>query len=311
MKHIKLILALGLSVLSFVSHLQADELGRSFIRQHGPFFHLLFWQKAELEASYALSPDRKEDGGPGEYDMQEFAANLDAPVALDGNRFFRVGLQYGQRSYDFADVPAAATNFESRTFNKIGLGFGMGSFISSDTLLMGNFRPGLYSDLENGFDVDHFQYYGDGMIVHRMNPGALILAGIRMDETFDEVPILPFVGLRLLSNDGKLHISLTLPIELQVGYSVNQSVHFYTRAALAGEEYTASINGGDDEMRVSVQDRRVGVGSFLWLADFVHIKIEGGAEMGSQLNFKLRNAGQFSGDIKPGAYLQAGLGFAF
>jgi hypothetical protein len=303
------LLGLGLSTAVNLSVVRPADADTEFSTQHGDFFHLLLPSHEDIHLRYLYEADHGEDGGPGKFDLNSFSAAGELPIPLERDTYLRFGGGYSARWYDFKDVPGAATSTDSDTLHAAELSGGAGIFLNDDLLLSGKGTFGAYSDFDGGLDTDDFRLSGEGELVYRINPGAQLLAGLRWSEDFDDTPIFPLLGIRLLSEDGKLHISLTAPVDLRVGYNINPDIEFYADASLQGNEYRMSA-GERHDFQVHVQDRRAGLGFRWWLGDTVSLGAEAGLSWTSELKFKTEDAGQFGGDLDPAGYVSADIGIA-
>lgn len=274
----------------------------SFHAAHSDFFNLLSPRDSDVEAAYLYQPGTEEDGGPGEFDLNllSFAAEFIRPDGRDS--YLRWGAEYEARLYDFDGA-----GVDSETFHKAVLRFGGGHFVSDRLLFTGVLRPALLSDLGGSFDEDDVQLLGDGMMAYRFNPGTQFVLGVSYGETFDDTPLLPFAGVRLLSEDGRFHIKVTVPVEAEVVYRLEPRLMFYGGYWISGDEYHIDNNG--ESFDVQVHDRRLGAGVQYWLTGSFSMRAEAGMIPGSELEFK-RADSAFRGDLDSGPYLTFGLGLS-
>ncbi|MFN8389289.1 MAG: DUF6268 family outer membrane beta-barrel protein [Bdellovibrionota bacterium] len=277
--------------------------------EHGDFFHLLNQKREDISLDYQYEPDFKEDGGPGKFDMNKFAVAGEVPLEIGSDQYFRIGGAYSARVYDFKEVRGASTSTDSNTLHAANVLAGLGSFVTKNLLVAGDATLGTYSDFDGGLEEEDFRIYGEAEAVYRVNPGAELLAGLRWNEDFDDAPIYPIMGLRLLSEDGKLNISLTAPVELRVGYSIHPDIELFGRVGVAGEEYRIS-SGSRENFKVHLQERRAGLGVNWWLGGHFKLGCEAGVSFGDEFKFKTESPGQFENDLKPGGYLIANAGIA-
>lgn len=277
---------------------------------HADFFSLLRPDHADITLGGLYEPEHEEKDGPGSYSLKKFSGSGELLAPLGRDLYLRGGLEYAASLYDFDLVSGARTSIGEETLHRAVLNGGIGMFLSENVLVTGVGSLGIYSDFDEGIDLDHAAIYGSGMLVYRVNPGAQLLLGIERSEVFDETPLFPLLGLRLLSEDGKLHFSLTLPLEARIGWHLSSQSELYVRGRISGERYRIAAGPENTEFSVSVRDQRVGLGAQLWFGEHVGVTLEGGLAVGSELEFKVRDAGQFDGELKEAGYLSCELGFA-
>ncbi len=300
-----------LILLAFVAlSIPARALADDFSDAHGDFFHLLFSQREEIKGQYVFEKGHEEEGGPGKFDLNHFSLDAEVPLSLSKQNYFRLGAGYAARLYDFENVSGARTREGDETLHRAEIVGGFGRFITADTLITAAARLGAFSDFDNGLDGDDFQVNGEGLALFRLNPGAMLLFGVRVSEDFDDIPVLPLIGFRMLSDDGKIHVSLTAPVELKVAYNLDPEVQLYLRGSIIGEEYRVDAGEVEDRFRLHLQDRRLGVGTDIWLTEHFKLGAEAGMSIGSELEFKTEAAGQFSKDLDLAGYFLANIGVA-
>jgi hypothetical protein len=288
----------------------AENIGRDFISTNGSFFRLLNSEQSDFVASYLYQPSNDQKNGPGEFDLQKFSGKLEIPVPISRDFYYRVGGEYGASIYDFKQIPDVGISVGSETLHKTVLHIGAGNFFTRDLLLTAVVSPSLYSDFSGSIKQRDFQLNGEAMLVYRLNPTAQLLGGMVIGENFDSMRYLPVAGIRLLSENGKIHIRITAPLEARVGYNLTPSTELYGGFWISGEKYHVRFGEDIKSFNVQVHNRRAGIGTILWFNNHVNLQLEGGLTVGSELEFKVDNAGQFDGDLKKSAYLSAQIGIA-
>lgn len=307
----KTIFFLFLLIALFSVPTQAQTDAERFSNQHRSFFHLYQPRGNDISFGYLLEPDSEEEGGPGAYEFQQFdfKATFISPLSL--TEYASLSLAYGQRRYNFDIIDAASTRAGSEILHRSVVSLGIGSFLGEQTLFKATLDFGNYSDLDGGLETDDFRINAGAELIYRLNPGAQLIGGVLASEDFEDQEIIPLLGLRLISDDGALHISLTAPKEIQVIYRLDNTTELYAGGWLMGERYRVSLGPDNKKFDIRYQDRRLGLGLVQWLGSNTNIEIEGGYSLSSELEFHTPNPGQFSGDLDYAPYLRAQLGFAF
>lgn len=285
---------------------RAEE--EAFSKAHGDFFRLMFAEREDLKASYTLQRDVKEKDGPGKYDLDRFLFQGEVALPFQRDTYARIGGAYGARLYDFSFDKQAGS--EKKTLHRAEVSGGMGTFLTDDFLLTGDLSLGAYSDFESSLETDDFKVFGGGLGAFRVNPGAQLLFGVRVSKDFDDTSIFPLVGFRMMSESGKFHVSLTLPLELRLSYNFDPSLQLYGLASLAGEEYRVDSADSKDRFNLFVQDRHLGLGIGWWVLESLKLGLEAGVSIQSQLEFKSEHENAFDGDLDPSGYFIANFGVA-
>ena len=275
-----------------------------FVNAHSEFFHLLNADHDDIKLGYYYQPETEEEDGEGEFALQKGFARFDLPMPISRNSFFRFGANYEYRGYDFKQ---SASSLPSDALHKLEIASGFGTFLSDNTLFTVIPTLGMYSDMD-GMSEEDFQLHGKSYFVHRVNPGSAILLGAAYDETFDDTPIYPLLGVRMLSNDGSFHLVITLPTEIKMAFNVTPQTQYYIGGWINGDEYRYS--GDQDDFNVSIRENRVGLGLIQWFNDSVNLQLEAGAQIRDEFNFKTDDTTLFENDVETAPYIWAAFGFA-
>lgn len=309
--HVSILTALfmGISLVPTASFAQSAPVGTSFIKEHQSFFYLLDPDGSDLEFSYLHQPSNDEDAGEGSFDLSQLDVGFELPLPVTQDFYFRFGADYQMKTLDFDNPEGARIAVSSESLHKIAMKGGLGYFVSPDFLLTGIASLGSYSDLDSSFDSEWMKLYGRVEGVYRFNPHTQLLAGLSASPDLEDEDIFPFVGLRLMSTGGKLHIDVTVPLDAQVTYGFTPQLQGYVGAWLSGNEFEVSMS--DEKFPVYVQDTRVGVGVKYWLSNHIALGFEAGASVDSKLKFKVSNPGQFEdSDLEEAAYAGFNVGFS-
>ena len=288
----------------------AKEPAAEFVGQHSDFFSLFLADKSDITALYRYEPGVKSKSGSGEFDQQTYGGSFDLLRPFNADTFLRLGAIYEAREYSFSGNGWSRLGVSDETLQKIAIRPGFGNFFNKDLLLTGQATIGAYSDFSGGLESDDFKFYGQSMLVYRLNPGAQLLVGVARSDAYEDYDILPLLGLRMMNEDGSLHISVTAPLEARFGIRPTPDVEFYAGYWAQGDEYQASM--GRDEVTLKVREKRIGGGVLFWLGSHINFAVEGGAFLDSQFSYDSGRSSQLvpSSDLEPAAYVGVQLGIA-
>lgn len=293
--------------LSFVSAEQ--HISNNFKESHADFFHLFFAERTDLRAGYLYEMDAKGNETSPEYQLQNaFIEGLfQAQVSRDS--FVSIGVNLGARRYHFSG--GNDPKLDSDDLYKVAFTPGYGTFINDDFLIWGQLELGSYSDLDRGpIQSENYQALGNIQLVYRLNPGAQLLAGISYSNDYLEQRLLPFVGLRLMSDTGAFQLVLDLPFKARAGYYLNPHIETFAQVVAKGDRYRVRTDGED--FNVGVHDERAGIGLRFWLGNQISLTFEGGRTLNSEFKFYTDTPQHFyDGDIDPHWFVQSYLGIAF
>ncbi|MCC6934003.1 MAG: hypothetical protein IT292_12265 [Deltaproteobacteria bacterium] len=279
----------------------------AFVNSHNDFFHLLNSDPDDIKIGYYYQPETEEDGGPGEFELQKAFSRLELPLPTSNDAYFRMAMKYDYRNYDFSSSSGRAGSLSSEALHKIELGTGYGVFLTKDLLFTALPTFGIYSNMD-GLSEDDFQFHGEFQFVYRLNPGAAIVAGAAYNEIFDDTPFYPILGVRILSNDGKTHLNITLPTEIKLAYNDTPQTQYYIGGWISGDQYHYEGDLGD--FNIQVRENRVGGGVIQWFNDVVNIQLEAGAQINDEFEFETKGTNLFQNNLETAPYIWVALGFA-
>lgn len=295
----------GLTAMCLVAAAaRADD----FISAHSDFFKLLLDNRNDIRLRGTYEPERDEDGGPGKVEVRSVGVDGELAYPFDRDLFLRTGGEYDLRHLEFDRVRGARTELGSDTLHTVAARLGIGMFFSDSLLVTGSARFGAFTDFDHDLGGDDFRLDAETKLVYRFNPGALFLIGVEHSERYDDVELLPIVGVKLLSEDGRVSLNMTLPVEVRLGYHFTPRAEVYARLSRTGEQFR--IDAGEEELDLYIGNQWVGLGAELWITDRLSITPEAGLSLESDFEFKSRNAGQFGGETETGGYVQVTLGAA-
>jgi len=295
------------------AHAQSNGLSSldEFKNSHSDFFHVYFAERTDMRAGYLFEKSGQDSTSPAEFDLHNVFADFSILSPLDEDSFFSLGGAIESRRYLFESLNTPTGSIGSENLYKFAITPGYGLFINESILFWAQASIGHYSDLDQGLlNKDDYQLLGSGQLIFRINPGAQVILGASYTNTYLDQQFLPFVGLRLLSETGKIHISVDFPFHARMGYYITPHVETFGQVVVSGDRYRATIDG--DEIDVGVHDQRAGLGFRFWLGTYVSWTFEGGRTLSSEFKFYKRDLTSFTqGDIDPHWYGRSYLGLAF
>lgn len=305
-------------ILCISPYLYADSRARSatpvsdgFRENHADFFHLFSTERTDMRIGYLQELEANEEVGPGSYELQNVFFDSLFQASFSRDSFFSIGATFDARQYDFSSPRTVRTYQSEENLYKMTIQPGIGFFINDDFLFWAQSELGHYSDLDQGMSsLDNYQAWGNAQIVYRLHPGTQLLAGISYSNDYLDQQLLPFVGIRIMSDTGAFHLAVDLPFMARVGYYLTPKIETFGQIKVSGDRYRTRVNG--ETFNVGVHDERAGIGLRFWLGNHVSLTFEGGRTLSSELRYYTQRPGQFlNGDIEPHWYVQSYLGLAF
>ena len=227
--------------------------------------------------------------------------------------FYRVGFGYEYRDYkfDFGENTEFIDSDFGMSLHYPRVRGGIGLFLGDALLLTGFFDVGFASDFEDGVTTESHTEEFEGRVIYEVNPGAQLLIGVRKGYEFDDINLYPLLGFRLIDTEGRLRLSLTLPIEAKIQYRLNDWLDLYSLASVSGREYQLGLAPGDQNGSLTIIERRLAIGMQLLPGSLFVIQLEVGAGLDDSLEFELSNSiGSTQRGLDVGAYGSIGIGLS-
>lgn len=308
-KHVVIILSVFLlSIFAPISSFAADA-SEEFKAAHGDFNALFVRDKSNLKFGYLAQPENEMEDSTTEFDLHNFFINARTSFIRSKDLFFNLGLDYDARYYDFRNVrPPLQT--DSETLHKVALDLGVGYFYSPDLLLLGSFKPGIYSDFDEDLNSDDYNFFGQAMVVYRLNPRLQILGGLAVTEDFEDTAVIPLIGARWEGEDKRWRLDVTLPKEIRLGYNITPKAQAYVGAWISGNQYSVRVESAQNaQVDFQVQDRRAGIGLVYNFTEKTWLTVEAGVSSGSEFEIKTSTGREATGDIDDAGYVSVTLSF--
>lgn len=282
----------------------------ALVSEHADFFKLLRDDRTDIRFHAMYEPEVDADDGDGAVKVGTLGGDGEVAYPLGPHLFLRLGAEFDYRHLKFKRVQGAETELASDSLYLVATTVGAGYFFSKDLLLSGSARPGAFSDFDRGFEEDDYRLDGELTLAYRFNPGAAAIIGAEYSERYDDTPLLPLLGFRLISEDGKITLNVLFPAEARLAYNFNPRVQVYLRASREGEQFRMDSGRFDIDYDLYVARQWFGFGTELWLSEHFAIRTEAGISAGSEMEMKRPFPGQFKGDLETGSYLTLQLGAA-
>jgi hypothetical protein len=283
-----------------------DSVIEAFRALNQDFFRLATGEGKDIEGRYYFSAPHSFKHSDVRLSSHSLQLSAELPIPLSEDFFWRIAPLYEFHSYEFDNLMLENLSLDSAFLHRMELGAGFGYFLQRDLLFTLLLRPGLHSNLVD-INNKHFAFYNQGILVYRYEPSLELIAGLVSSERFDEIAVFPVIGLRAHALDNRLHVKITPPVELRLGYSITPGWQVFGGAWLTGNEYR--IEEGGRSFKAQIRNQRIGGGVLYWLNHNWNIHIEAGAAIGSKFEFELisSNSGK---SLEEGFYSSFSLGYA-
>lgn len=281
---------------------------RRFRNFHQDFFRLATGEGNDISLSSETRTERhiiRDDDT--RIVSEHLYASAELPIPTSDNFFWRVAPYYDLGVFRFDNIHIADSAYHSEQLHILELGLGAGWFKNRNLLFTGKLRPGLYSNFQ-GINSDHFQLFGEFMSVYRAWPNIEFVTGIATDQLFSSYDVFPILALRAHAFDERLHIKITPPIELRIGYYLQDNLQLFTDFALQLNEYHVEHAGRD--FAIESEEHRLGVGALYWLSSNLNINVETGVLISGQFELKDPEASPDNDRLNEGLYVTLRLGYA-
>lgn len=294
--------------LALNSCLTSEKVIEELRDRHQDFISASSYFDPAIELSYLYQGSTKVHGEPGRFQMQHATLDATIPVPVTKDAFLLTGGTFSIRGYrDRGDFPVSADNlFE------VSLLAGAGFFATPNWLLIGEFRPGVYSDFETSLTGSAYQYLGASMAVWRYSESLYLKFGVAVDEAFQKINVFPLLGGAWVVSE-RWRIDVLLPLEARASFQPSDSLILYAGAWLDGSEYQIREGQGRNEVRddLHVQELQIGLGLTRRITDRWSITGEIGSAVAGQYELENDDHQIIDGSVEPAIYGKVAMGFSF
>jgi len=316
-KYIKFSIALLFLLLPQLGFCQGAELESrfwdntavidAFRTQNEDFFRLVSGEEKNIEFRYDTSSKRRFSGsGNATFSEEKLKFAAEVPIPLSKDFFLRVAPLYEVKFLNFDNLEIDNQTYSSEQLHRVELGLGFGHFVNEDSLFTIKLIPGLHSNFSS-IDGNHFQLFSQGFFVYRANENLEFILGTVSSELFDEAALYPVIGLRARALEGRLHIKLTPPIELRLGYDVSNVLQFFGGFWLSGNQHRIETLG--ESFQIQTQDRRLGVGLVRRLNEKTNFQLDLGVLLKSEFEFELVDTSLDTDNLEESFYAGLTIGY--
>lgn len=291
-----------------------------YLNAHGDFQHKgrphLFLHKADpfhapLRASFRYQGQSEIEGERGDLQWQQYNVNALFPIAVDQDVALLVGGNYEIRDYDF-DTIAGAT--QDDRYHRIDLQLGGTWFVHDELSITGLFLPGIYSDLDGTLNHNDYYFHGSLLGTYRASESLFYKVGVAADETFDDVPVFPLLGLSYVMAP-EWRIDVLLPWAATVSWQAAETTTVAAGLGLEGAAY--NIRSSHSTGKIQTENRIQELTLFLEVDHQFTDQVSAFGRFGTLLagDYDIRTdlpVGSASdGNIEPALFFEVGLGWKF
>lgn len=263
-----------------------------------------------LKVGFRFQAQTEVSGESGDLEYQEYSLNTLYPIPVDRDVALLVGGNYEVRAYDFDGTFAGAT--QDDRYHRIDLQMGATWFIDDELAVTGLFSPGVYSDLDGTLNHDDWYFFGSVLGTFKASDEMFYKIGVATDETFDDVPVYPLLGLSyLMSKDWR--IDVLLPRSATVSWEAASTTTVSTGIELEGAAYNirSTPGTGKTQFENRVQEIRLFMGVDHQFTDQFSVFGRFGTLLGGDYDIRAGGPRITDGTIEPALFFDLGVGIKF
>ncbi len=292
-----------------------------YLNAHADFQHkarpYTFLHKADpfsmpLRASFLLQSKTEVQNESGNLEWQSYNLNALVPIPVDRDVAILLGGNFECRDYDYSGNFTGA--LQDERYYRIDLQLGATWFVDDALSVTGMFSPGLYSDLDGTLNHNDYYFFGSLLGTYKASDDLYYKVGVTIDETIDDLPVYPLLGLSyLLTKEWRLDI--LLPKGATVSWLAGEQTTVSAGLELTGAAYnirTPPQAGTKIETENRVQELSFFVGADHRLTEQLTAFGRFGTLLGGDYDIRYNGGpNPTDGQIEPAVFFEVGVGWKF
>ena len=285
-----------------------------FMKDHGDFMVAREPWRPDAQASVLFLSDSEVKGESGDFNLQHTRFDIERRIHLPHtDSFVDVGLQYGNRNYEFSPGTVGASD---ETLHRASVTLTYGQFIDPDTLFELDFNPGVWSDFsDETLHHQDWQFYGRGLATWRYSKDIYFMGGVEYSGLFRGLDVYPVLGMAYII-DENWRFDMLLPRQIRLTYNESEHNSVYVSVDLDGGEYqirapSSGVLPSRTPRTVNVQEFEASIGG---LHRFnANLSVQGRIDMtmGGDYRFLSNAATDYDGQLEPQIFVDIGFGWTF
>ena len=279
-----------------------------FFDKHRDYMDLVFYDPSYLYVQYLREPGHHEGGQTEKAALDYLYVEADAALGLTSDTALYADIEYAAKRYDFDRPDSLNRSLGAPALYQIQVLTAVGHFFTEDLLAAWTFYPGISSDFGHDLDRQDFQWASGPIACYRLTPRFALHAGVQASVDDWRRSIYPVGGLSYLSADDRLHLNITAPFLLRVGYKTRPTTEYFAAAWYSESDYHAFLGPDDTDSRVRTSDVQVGCGVVWSFSRHLDLTLECGCSVAN--SFKVKEGAVAEQDGGSGAcpYVAVALG---
>ena len=244
-----------------------------------------------------------------EADLVKVKTRIGRVFGINDDTGVVAAFNYGLRDYEFDNVGPLGADLDE-SLHEIAVEFGALWFVRDDTLLSFNFRPGIFSDLDDGVGGDDFQWHGNAVATYQWNDKWFFKLGVALGEDFDETNVIPIGGFSWVSSD-QLRVDVLLPRSATVTWRPwdGGSILIVPGVHLEGQQYHVEV--GNTEGDIQIQDIRADITASYEVSKAARVSLSVGSNFRGKYEVEGDGGLDADADQDPSLYIAIGFGSYF
>jgi hypothetical protein len=253
--------------------------------------------------------DAKVINEPGSFDLDKFKLDATVPLVTDPDNLFYVGGRFGSRHYNFSKTVQGA---QDDTLYEIGLNLGWGAFINDDLYVEARFTPGIYSDLDTPLHANDYKWYGNALLISRVNESLFLKAGVAYNETFEQVPVYPRLGLAWAINP-QFRFDLLAPEYAEFAWLPSAAWLVSFGVECSGDQFRTHTSSatGKVERKQQIQELDVYLQGVVRFDDHFSLFGKFGSTFAGDYDFRDQTTEKYNGTLDWNLFFEVGFGIDF
>jgi hypothetical protein len=280
-----------------------------FFESHGTYLRRSQRYQPAIRGSYQAMRDAEVVNEPGTFDLDKFRFDASVPLVTDPDNLIYLGARFGSRHYKFSSTVQGA---EDDTLYEIGVNLGWGTFLSDDLYIEGRFTPGIYSDLDGTLHSKDFKWYGNALLISRVHETLFLKAGVAYNETFEQVPVYPRLGLAWAITP-QFRFDALAPEYVEFAWTPSAAWLVSVGVECAGDQFRTRTSSATGQVtrKQQVQELDVYLQTVVRFDDHFSLFGKLGSMFAGDYDFRDATAEKYNGTLDWNMFFEVGFGIDF
>ena len=277
-----------------------------FVRNHVDFLKAGIQPTPTFKLQAASQPGVELKDHDVETDLVKVRTRLGKVFGVGKDTAVLAAFNYALRNYEFDSVGNLGTDLDEN-LHEIAVEVGVQHFLTDRLLVALDFRPGIFSDLDDGLERDDILLQGTALGIYQIRKDWFVKLGLAVGELFpDSVgKVVPLAGMSWVASE-QLRVDVLLPVTAKVTWQPFEDRPFLLVPGvyLMGQKYHVEVQSREGD--IQIQDIRADLTASYEVATGSRVSLSVGSNFRGKYEVEGERGFEADATQKPSLYLAIG-----